>query len=96
MVRKLAPTGIAGLVLVSAIAAGVSSPAQAHVAGSSSSAQARVGVKPRITPGTEFEIFYYSNAQHTNNIGERTYGPCGNSFWGKVSSYQVSYEYYCG
>jgi hypothetical protein len=84
MVRKLVPTGIAGLVLVSAVVAGVGSPV-AHVAAT-----------PRINPGTEFEIFYYSNAQHTNNIGERTYGACGNSFWGKVSSYQVSYEYYCG
>jgi len=85
MVRKLAPTGIAGLVLVSAIVAGVSSSAQAHVA-----------AKPGITPGTEFEIFYYSNAQHTDNIGERTYGGCGTSFWGKLSSYQVTYQYYCG
>ena len=96
MVRKLAPAGIAGLVLVSAVVAGVGSPVQAHMAGSSSPVQAHVAASPRINPGTEFEIFYYSNAQHTDNIGERTWGACGNSFWGKVSSYQVSYEYYCG
>jgi hypothetical protein len=85
MVRKLAPTGIAALVLASAIVAGVNTPAQAHVA-----------AKPGYTAGTEFEIFYYSNAQHTDNIGEWTYGACGTSFWGTRSSYQVAYQYYCG
>lgn len=96
MVRKLVPTGIAGLVLVSTVVASIGSPAQTHVAAGSSPARAHVAATPRILPGTEFEIFYYSNPQHTNNVGWRFYGACGNSSWGTVSQYQVSYEYYCG
>jgi|HubBroStandDraft_1064217.scaffolds.fasta_scaffold253386_1 hypothetical protein len=84
MVSKLVRTGIAGLVLASLVVSGGGLPAQAHM------------TKPGITPGTEFEIFYYSNAQYNDNIGEYTYGSCGNSFWGTRSSYIKTYEYYCG
>jgi hypothetical protein len=79
MLRKLTRTGIAGLVLAGAAVAGTGLPAQAQT-------------KPAFLPGYEYVILYYSNAQHTNNIGERTFG-CTSSSWGKASMYQIAYSY---
>jgi hypothetical protein len=79
MLGKLTRTGIAGIVLAGAAVAGTALPAQAQA-------------KPAILPGYEYVILYYTNAQHTDNIGERTYG-CTSSFWGSVSPYQIAYSY---
>jgi hypothetical protein len=81
MLRKLTRTGIATLVLAGAVAAGSGLPAQAQV-------------KPRIAPGVEIVIYYYSNAQKTTLVGVYEYG-CTYYEWGTFTSYTTTHEYAC-
>jgi hypothetical protein len=79
MLRKLTQTGIAGMILAGVAVAGTALPAQAQA-------------KPDLVPGYEYVILYYSNAQHTDNVGEVTFG-CTSSSWGSRTVYSVSYSY---
>jgi hypothetical protein len=79
MLRKRTRTGIAGVVLAAAAVAATGLPAQAQA-------------KPALLPGYEYVVLYYSNAQHTDNIGAIYFG-CFSSSWGSRSMYTSEYSY---
>jgi hypothetical protein len=82
MTRTLARTGIAAVVL-----------AGATIAGGGLQAQAR----PMILINSEIVITYYSNAQHSAEVGQRYIGGCSLGYldWGKTSSYTTSSGFTC-
>ena len=81
MLRKLTRTGIAAMALAGAVVAGSGLPAHAQV-------------KPRIAPGEEVVIDYFSNAQKTTVVGVYEYG-CTYYEWGTFTSYTTVHAYAC-
>jgi hypothetical protein len=82
MTRTLARTGIAAVIIASAVMAGGGLPAQA---------------KPMILINSEIVISYYNNAQHSTLVGQRYIGGCSLGYldWGNTSSYSSSYGFSC-
>ena len=82
MTRTLARTGIAAVVVAGAIIAGGGLQAQA---------------RPMILINSEIVITYYSNAQHSAEVGQRYIGGCSLGYldWGKTSSYTTSSGFTC-
>jgi hypothetical protein len=83
MTRTVVRAGIAAMVLASAVIAGGGPTAQA---------QARPAAIP-----SEYIFTYYSNAQHSAEIGQRFVGNCDLSYlnWGNTSSYYTYSGYSC-
>jgi hypothetical protein len=45
--------------------------------------------------GQEYIVTYFSNAQHTTEVGQLVYGSCGYSDTGTTSAYSTTVQYAC-
>lgn len=51
---------------------------------------------PHAGPGESYTFTYYADAAHTIEVGQRSYGYCGEPFqWGEVTRYSTYYKTTC-